>query len=727
MFKKFHYVLQNDISDCGPACLATISRHYGSHIPLGEIKKLSNTNKEGTTLESLIITANSMGFETRAVKGVAESLKEIPLPAIAHITLPNGLLHYVVIFKVSNDELTIADPAEGIVKYKLIDFLKIWDGILLLILPSEKFKKIKKNKKKLFNFFWETLIPYKKLLGIILILSIFFNLLGLLGTFYYQYLIDFIVPKNKEYILHIVSISIIFAYIIKTVLSYIRYNLILKLSKNIDIRLITQYYTHVMHLPMSFFDNRRKGEIISRFLDTSKIRDTLSTVAITTIIDSFLVIISTILLYIISPMLFSIAMIFIPIYFVIIYFFRTPYENINTKEMESGANFNSYLVETLAGSSTIKSFVGEKEVSTKTLEKFTSFINSYVKRGKIGNLQDSIKKCIDLVGSIVILWIGAMQVMNGNLTLGQLITFNALLAYFLTPLENLINLQPMIQTALVATERLQEILDLEKEIDEKEEEKINIGQFQSDIVFKNLNFSYQRNNPILNNASFKIKKGQSVAFVGESGSGKTTIAKILMNFYTPTSGEILLDDINLQDISKTSLRKIVSYVNQESFFFKGSIYENLCFGLTEPPSLERIEYVAQLIGAHDFINTLPLKYFTHLEERAENLSAGQKQKISLMHAILKNPDILILDEVTSNLDFNSEKMIIDGLEKFKRNEKTIITIAHRLNTIMHYDCIYVIDKGVIIESGTHSELLLKNGLYTELWNNQFSSPVSLIK
>jgi len=320
------------------------------------------------------------------------------------------------------------------------------------------------------------------------------------------------------------------------------------------------------------------------------------------------------------------------------------------------------------------------------------------------------------------LWIGTYKVMKGQLSIGELLTFNSLLAYFLDPIENLINLQPQLQTAKVAAERLGEILDLELEKSKNESRKINPSSLKGNIELKNISFRYGTRQLILEDFTLNINSGEKIALVGESGSGKTTLIKILMNFYQCEKGEVLINGYNIKDINIETLREKIAYISQDIFLFKGTIRENLCFG-NESLDFETIVDACKRAKAHGFINDMPLRYETMIEENGDNLSGGQKQRIAIARAILRKPDILIMDEATSSLDSITEKAIEKTMYEFSQDITTII-IAHRLSTIMRCEKIYVMNKGKVIEDGSHDELMKKNGYYYSLWKDQLPSNIS---
>ena len=336
-------------------------------------------------------------------------------------------------------------------------------------------------------------------------------------------------------------------------------------------------------------------------------------------------------------------------------------------------------------------------------------------------MQGSLKGTVKGIFGIAVLWIGAYLAISGEITVGTLIAFNSLLAYFIEPIERVINLQPEVQSAIVAAERLGEILDLEAEKLVNEGKKINPKTLLGEIEFKDVDFRYGTRKLVLKNINMKIQPGEKIALVGESGSGKTTIAKLLMNFYDATKGEILLNSYNIKDINKDSLRDKISYISQDSFFFSGTIKENLEFA-NEEATYEEIIEACKKAQIHDYINSTQTRYDTLLEEKGANLSGGQRQRLAIARALLKKPEILIMDEATSNLDTITEKAIETTIEECTHNVTTVI-IAHRLSTIMRCDRIYVMDKGEIIEQGNHYELLQRKGYYYRLWTSQVTGKV----
>lgn len=544
--------------------------------------------------------------------------------------------------------------------------------------------------------------------------------IGIITSFYYQVLMDNIVPSSSLEMLNYVSVITLCLFFVQIGLNFLRGFLIVKLEQNIDIPIMLGYYNHALILPMKFYSMRDTGEIISRFNDASSIRDIVSEASLTIMMDTIMAVVGAVVLFNSNRLLFLISVVMLFLYGIIVFVYNKPIKKNNRKIMEMNSKVTSQFIETVNGIEIIKAFNQEDNEKEKTDKLYRKFLKRVFNGGVLSLSQQTVTMFVAVVGELVILWIGATYVIKGELTIGELITFNALLGYFIEPIKNLINLQPQIQTAIVAADRLGEILDISPEYEKNDMRTTYNSEIKFDnLIISNLNFRYGTRDLVLKDINLKIKHGEKIAFVGESGSGKTTLAKLLIRLYEQEKGSIKLDSIDIREVSIKQIRDNISYISQNTFLFSGTIKENLLFGNSDANN-DDISRVCRMCELEEYINSLPLKYNTRIEENGKNLSGGQKQRLAIARALLKNPKILIMDEATSNLDYITEKTIENTINKFSKNMTTII-IAHRLSTIKDCDKIFVFKDGQIVETGNHRDLLKQRGYYYQLWNGQDKS------
>ena len=711
--KKSIIVLQHDSQDCGPACLATICKYYGKRIPISYIRNISGTDKEGTSGYGIVQGAEELGFTCVGVFSPEKTFStEVIFPVIAHVNRDAGE-HYVVIFGFKRNTVIIGDPADGLVKTSFDEFKKIWTGVFFSLTPQEKFKLNKEASGVLTRFFY-LLKPHKKIVAEVLIASILLSFLGIIVAFYFRFLVDEILPAGIKIALNLVSLGYLLVIIFQTLLGISRNQLMLHLSTKIEAALSFEYFEHVLHLPMGFFATRKTGEILSRIQDVNTIRQVLSSTGMNIMLDSFMVIIGGAFLCSSGGILVLIAMIPVIISAVVIFLFIRPYRRKIKEKAVIDAEKYSGMVESINGIGTIKALSGEDFAFEKTEIKMVDSIKKGIEIGTMVNVENAIQMALSQVGTLAVYWVGSLRILNGTMTLGQLIAFSILSGYFLGPLGRLLTLQPNLQEAFVAANRLSDIFD--QAVEQKiYSGKTKLNNITGSIEIKNLSFAYDQHGDTLSNINLSIKPGMKAAFVGASGSGKTTLVKLLMKFYDFQSGEILIDNINIKDLETESYRQQIGYVPQEVLLFSGTIRENILLG--NDHLKEGLHAATQVSQSDTFINKLPERYETVIGERGTTLSGGERQRIALSRIILRRPKILILDEATASLDAITEKAIMNTIETIVENKTTII-VAHRLSTVVNCDKIFVFDGGKIKEAGTHRELLSQNGIYTALWNAQ---------
>lgn len=735
--------------DCGAACLAMVAKHYGMSLPITKCRELTKTDKIGTNLYGLVDGAEKIGFKAEALSGGPDELAEgiangeICFPFVAHTVSEDTMLHYVVVYGVKHGRFQIADPGKGKQRMTPEQFFSCWTGYIVTFEKTAGFQKKNETKGSFSKFFTLLKGQYRKLAAI-LALSLVISAIGILGSFVFQIVLDdfFSEPYAEESVdigeveehshedesplertvealavyaknFHVIFCVLIAMYLVQAGIQLARSYLIILISRKIDIRLTLSYYNHIMNLPVSSISVRQTGEYLSRFSDASTIRQAISTATLTLLMDSIMVVACGVILYLQNRRLFFVALPVVILYAAVVLIFRKPIEKSNRSVMENDARLQSYFKESIDGVETVKAACAEKQSKEKTTGKFQRFIDAIVKSSMISALQDTLAGTIELIGPVAILWLGFYMALSGQVTVGSVMTFYALLAYFTEPIKNLIGLQPTIQTAFVAADRLNDILDLHSEEIEEGGETLPVIDT---LAFQNVDFRYGNRELTLEDISFTISKGEKIAIVGESGSGKTTLAKLLLRFYEPERGSILLNGGDVKELDLYALRRAVAYVDQNTFLFSDTIKNNLKLGNAEATDAE-IEQVCKISRADEFIGKLPLGYDTPLDENGMNLSGGQRQRLAIARALLKKPQLLILDEATSNLDTITEASIKNTISQVN-SDTTCMIIAHRLTTIRNCDRIYVMEHGRIAEAGTHDELMKKDGLYEKLWNMQ---------
>ncbi len=712
--RKSSKVKQRDITDCGAACIASVAAHYQLKLPVSRIRQYAGTDKRGTNVLGMIEAAERLGFQAKGAKGSLESLAKIPLPAVAHVIIKNGLHHFVVIYKVTAKYITIMDPGDGLVHKKPIaDFAKEWTGVIILLLPDEAFTK-GNQKTSSINRFWQLIRPHSGIMVQALIGAVIYTILGLSSSIYMQKIIDFVLPEGNMQLLNLLSIGMILILLLQIFIGIFKTIIGVQTGQHIDAKLILGYYKHLLQLPQRFFDTMRVGEIISRVNDAVKIRAFINDVALNMFVNILIVLFSIGLMFLYYWKLALIMLGIIPAYLIIYYISNLVNKKWQRKLMENSADLETQLVESITAAGTIKRFGLEEYANIKTENRFIVLLqniySSTIKSLYLGTASEFITRLF----TIIILWAGCYFVMSRELTSGELLSFYALIGYFTGPASSLIGANKSIQDALIAADRLFEIIDLETE--GSNETQISLTKdLIGDIQFNNIYFRYGTRNTVFEGLSITIKKGASTAIVGESGSGKSTLLSLMQNLFPLKEGNITIGGIDIKYITNSSLRKMVSVVPQQIDLFVGTVVENIAIGEFEP-DLQKVLNISKQLGIDEFVEKMPATYNTILHENGVNLSGGQRQRLAIARALYRNPEILILDEVTASLDSVSEQKVQETLDWFKSLGKTVIIIAHRLSTIKNCDDILVLQEGKLIEQGKHDELLLKKQHYYTMWN-----------
>ncbi len=714
------YFQQFDEEDCGVACLAMIASFYGIYLNIAKTRENAGTNIDGTNLQGLINAAKYYGLKAKVFRVAGNKISEkIPVPFIAHLKIKidenNWTYHYVVVKKITKKYIVVWDPnpTENKRKISLTDFLKDWTGYTIFFEPDINYKNDLKKENLLLKFL-PIIIPYKKILIYSFLASVLLLIFGIIISFYYKYIFDEIVYSKSLFSLNTLSVGILCVVLIQSIVEVIRNILLSHFSFKTDLHLNFSYLSHILKLPLSFFETRKSGEILSRLEDLDKIKQTLSNAAISGIMDIVMLIVSGIILGRINIKLFSASFFIVIIVLVISFIFVKIYKIYYLKIMKQNSEVQSYLYESLNGITTIKSLNSESIINEKYEKKKMKLIEMTWRINNYNIIQNLLTGIINGISGILVYWLGCSSIINGTMSFGTLITFNSLLGYFTGPLFRLVNIQNSVQESLVAAQRVGEILELECEKD-NDCKYLKPDKINGHIIFNDVTFGYGSRRPLYEHFNLEIPSNSWVAFVGPSGCGKSTFAKLILKFYEVQKGKVFLDGNDIRDIDTTYLRSKIGYVPQEIFLFSGTIAENI--SLHNPDAtLEDIQNAAKKAGADDFIQKLPKRYDTILGEHGGGLSGGEKQRLALARALLGNPSFIILDEATSSLDTVSEMEIHKVIKELKKENISVILIAHRLTTVMNCDKIFVMKEGNIIQEGIHKDLLKQKGLYKELWS-----------
>jgi ATP-binding cassette subfamily B protein len=713
--KRYPFFEQQSAADCGAACLVMVGRYWGKNLSINRLRDLANVSRSGASMRSLSAAAESLGFATRPVKASLDKFAQQSLPAIAHW---QGR-HYIVVYEITKKQVIVADPAIGQRQLTIKEFLAGWTGYALLLQPTTSLKKTQEANTPFWQLF-DLVKPHFQVLLEVFIASVLIQVFGLITPLFTQLLLDRVIVQGSILTLNTVGFGLLIFGLFRVAINGLRQYLLDHTANRISVALMVGFIKHTFGLPLSFFESRYVGDIVSRVQENQKIQRFLTGEALSIGLDLLTVFVYVGLMFWYSPPMALMTLAIVPP-FVLLTFFATPFlRRISREVFTAGTLENSYLIQSLTGISSIRSMAIEQTVRWHWEELLNNLIKKNFSGQVISNQLQLISSTIQSLASTGLLWFGAWLVIQNQLTIGQLVAFNMLLGNIIQPFQRLIILWNQLQEVIVATERINDVLEAELEEDLEHNPRQFLPRLIGRIRFHNVTFRYHPESEIniLENLSFEILPEQTVAVVGRSGSGKTTLSKLILGLYLATDGRVLIDNQDVTSISLHSLRSQIGVVDQDTFLFGGTIRENITIAHPEA-SLEEIVEAAQLAGADEFIKRMPMGYETQIGEGGGMLSGGQRQRLAIARALLGNPRLLILDEATSHLDAESERIIQNNLKKILQGRTSVI-IAHRLSTVRHADLILVLDRGVLVESGTHEELITKKGHYFYLNQQQLA-------
>lgn len=712
LWRHYPFVEQQSSSDCGAACLAMISCYWGKQFPLHVLRERANVGRTGASLKNLAKAAESLGFQARPVRASLGRLAEQQNPWIAHWQGE----HYIVVYRVRRNRAIIADPALGRRSLSLEEFQEHWSGYALLLEPTERLQETQIKQASLGRYL-VALLPYRSLIFQVIVVSILIQAFGLATPLFTQIILDQVVVQKSLTTLNVFAIGLLLFGIWSIGMTSVRQYLLSYFSNRLDLTLVSGFISHTLTLPLKFFESRRVGDILTRVQENQKIQHFI----IGQVVLAWLNILTGVvylglMLYYNWQLTLLVLGLIPPI--VILTLGATPFlRRVSRQIFKEAADQNSVLVEMITGVTTIKSAAAEREMRWRWEDHLTSQMNARFKGQKLGIKLQVANGLVNSFGSTLLLWFGAMLVIQDQLTIGQFVAFNMMMGYVISPVIALANLWDELQEVLISVERLNDVFEADSE-EESHQTMLILPPIRGEVRFEDVTFRYgdDEDHNTLQNLSFAVTAGQTIAIVGRSGSGKTSLVKLLQALYYPNRGRVVIDGHDIRHVSPQSLRSQLGVVPQECFLFSGTILENITLYRPEF-SLEQAVEVAKLAEAHPFIQLLPLGYSTKVGERGSSLSGGQRQRIAIARALIGNPRILILDEATSSLDTESERRFQRNLAQISRDRTTFI-IAHRLSTVRHADRILVLDRGVLAEQGTHDELMQLKGLYYHLAEQQ---------
>jgi ATP-binding cassette subfamily B protein len=591
------------------------------------------------------------------------------------------------------------------------EFQAQWTGVLLLLLPDTSFVP-GNHQTSVLGRFWQLVQPHRSVMTQALFGAAVYTVLGLAMSIYVQKIVDHVLADGNRNLLNLLSMGMLVLLVFQLFIGTMKSLFALQTGQQIDARLILGYYKHLLQLPQTFFDSMRVGEIISRVNDAVKIRAFVNDVALNLLVNVFIVVLSFALMFTYYWKLAVLMLGILPLYSAIYWVQNRLNRRYQRRLMEQSAELEAQLVESVTAMGTIKRFGMESFASERTETRFIRLLQTVYHSGKQSIIGGSAAEFVSQLFRIGLLWVGSYFVLDNELTPGELLSFYAVLGYFTGPATSLIGANKSIQDALIAADRLFEIIDLEREVHENKTELT--PELVGDVQLHDVTFAYNTRGVVFSKLNLEIKRGTITGIVGESGSGKTTLLSLLQGLYPLAEGRITIGGLDIRHLSLESLRRVVSVVPQQIDLFTGTIVDNIAVGEVEP-DIRRIIGICQQLGILDFVEKLPNGFATQLGERGAGLSGGQKQRLAIARALYRNPEILILDEATSALDTVSEQYVQQTLRQLRAAGKTVILIAHRLSTVMHADKIVVLAAGKLVEEGTHHQLIANEGAYHQLW------------
>lgn len=674
------------------------------------IAKNHALDEKEPSIEQLVRIAKEQSFRAKLKLLKPEQISSYPLPCIAQTK--EGT--YIVVLKIDKEKKQMLLFTEGKKEPFTMSFTDFTEAVTNKIIVL-KHRMLTDQIKFGFMWFFNQLMHYKRIVGEILLASFVMQLFGLVTPLFTQVILDKVLVHHSLSTLNVIAVAFGGVIVFELLLNLVRNYIFVHTTSKIDAKLGAKLFRHLISLPLVYFEKRKVGNIIARVRELDQIREFIANKSVTLLLD---ILFSGV--FVVMMMLYSVKLAFTALGFVfviaLLYFFITPQLRARLEEkFQMGAQSNSYLVESVTGMQTVKSLAIEGGMQKSWEDYLGKYVNSSFNLTNLSNILSGISGALQKLMTLSILYIGVGLVIDGKLSVGQLIAFQMFAGQFSAPIMRLVGLWNEFQQALLSVDRLGDILNTP--VEQTNDKAITLSKVEGAVKFDKISFRYASDGAqILKQINLEVSPGKSVGLVGRSGSGKSTLTKLLQRLYLPNEGALFVDGVDVRHMNPAWLRQNIGVVLQENYLFSGSIKDNIAYTMPGA-SMERIISASKMAGAHEFISEFPEGYDTLVGERGSSLSGGQKQRIAIARALLSNPKILIFDEATSALDYESEKIIQDNLKGIKSG-RTMFIVAHRLSTVKDCDEIVVMDKGEIVEQGSHDELMAKEGYYYFLTTQQ---------
>lgn len=722
---RFPHYAQHDATDCGPSCLRMIARYYGKHYSLQTLRDRSYITREGVSMMGISDAAESIGFRTMGVRiSWDQLLKEVPLPCIAHWKQN----HFVVIYKIRKNKVYVADPARGRIRFPKEEFMQGWattreddadKGLCLLLNPTPDFHKAEDEQldKSGFGFLLQYLKPYKKYIVQLFLGLLLGSLLQLIFPFLTQAIVDRGINNQDLSFVTLIVLAQLVLIVGRTTVNFIRSWILLHLSTRVNISLISDFLTKLMKLPVAFFSTKMTGDLIQRIQDHRRIENFLTTNTLNVLFSFISLIVFGIVLAIYSWFIFTVFIAGSALYIAWVLVFMKRRRELDHRRFAQLSDNQSNLIQLITGMQEIKLNNCERQKRWEWEGIQTRLFRVEMKGLSLQQYQQAGGVFINEIKNVVIIFLAASAVIEGSMTLGMMLAVQFIIGQLNSPLQQMIRFFHMAQDAKISLERLGEIHNKDEEEDLKKP-KITILPEKAELNVQQVYFQYEGpHSPyVLNDVTLQCPEKKVTAIVGASGSGKTTLIKLLLGFYKPVEGHVKIGDIHLSNFSNRVWRSKCGVVMQDGFIFSDTIANNIAVS-DETIDREKLLHAVKAANIQDDIESLPLGYNTKIGKEGIGMSQGQQQRILIARAVYKNPEYIFFDEATNALDANNEKVIMNNLQNFFQG-RTVVIVAHRLSTVKNADQIVVLDKGKIIEKGTHTELTEKKGAYYHLVKNQ---------